>query len=312
MNESTPRRDGLDGPAASASARILSFVVIGASKSGTTALFRYLRTDPDLYLPADKDAPFFAVDEFFEGGWEAFAATYFAAAPPGALLGTVTPRYMEDPRVPGRIAERMPDVRLIAILRNPIDRAYSQYRQQVRRGKELLSFGDLVERLLAAQAWEDRAERILAPGHYARALKPFFELFPRQRLLVVFGEELASDPQSVIDRIRIFLGLQPGFTPPNLGKRYHVGGERQRFPGLIPALRKVAPLRRLWRLLPRRRRAGLWTWFFTQANVVEEAPEPIPPALRERLVAHYREDIEDLEELIGRPVPWQELRRPEP
>lgn len=289
--------------------RPLDFVGIGASKSGTTALFRYLRTDPDLYLPPDKDAPFFAVDRYYEAGWDRFAVEFFAQAPRAALWGTITPRYMEDPGVPERIAATMPEVRLIALLRNPIDRAHSQYRQQVRRGKEDLPFGARVEACLERGAGSDPADRILYPGNYARALGRFLEHFPADRLLVLYSEELASDPQAVIDRVRIFLGLPPGFVPPNLGKRYHVGGQRERFPGMVRGLRRIGLLRRLWRLLPRRRRAGFWTWFFTQGNVVEEAPPEVEPPVRRRLADHYREDVAALEALVGQPVPWDDFRR---
>lgn len=289
-------------------AKSLDFIVVGASKAGTTALFRYLRTDPDLYLPLDKEAPFFAVDEHYDGGWQSFARRYFSEAPPGSLWGTVTPRYMEDPRVPRRIAADMPDTRLIALLRNPIDRAHSQYRQQVRRGKETLDFADrIAESLLDVDRGDEIREPILGPGHYGRILGRFREHFPAERLLVTFSEHLKDHPREVIDAIREFLGLATDFNPPNLGKRYHVGGTRQRFPGLVPALRRIPPLRWLWRRLPKDRRGGIWAWFFTQVNVVPEAAEEMPADLRRRLADHFHDDVEELSRLIGMRPPWKDF-----
>lgn len=296
-------------PATDSQVRFLDFLVIGASKSGTTALFRYLRTDPELYLPPDKDAPFFAVDEHYQAGWPAFAEEFFSEAPDEALWGTVTPRYMEDPRVPARIAATMPEIKLIALLRNPIDRAFSQYRQQVRRGKESRSFEKVVDELLgAAPGGGEGLERILSPGRYGETLARFAERFPPERLLVLFTEELEARPQAVIDTIRSFLGLPPGFSPPNLSKRYHVGGDRRRFPGLIPALQRIAPLRWLWHRLPRATRRSLWVWFFTQLDVVRGRGEQIPAPVRRQLVEHYREDVEHLAALTGREAPWSEFR----
>jgi hypothetical protein len=111
------------------------FVVIGAAKSGTTALYHQLRHHHGLYLPPSKEAPFFTKDDVYRRGWEAHLAEPFTAAPPDLLWGTVTPRY-RDLGIPARMHEAMPDARLIALLREPVARVYSKYRLLVRRGRE--------------------------------------------------------------------------------------------------------------------------------------------------------------------------------
>ena len=103
--------------------KFLDFVVIGASKSGTTSLFHYLGEHPSIWLPPSKDAPFFSADEWFEKGWGWMLEDTFRGAPIDQLWGTVTPRYMEDDRVPERMVGLMPHLKLVALLRNPIDRA---------------------------------------------------------------------------------------------------------------------------------------------------------------------------------------------
>lgn len=297
--------------------RPLDFAVVGASKSGTTSLFHYLRAHPRIYLPPGKDLPFFAADEAFARGWPAAVEEHYAAAPSDALWGTVTPRYMEHPRVPERLAGLMPEIRLVALLRNPIDRAFSQYRQQVRRGKEERTFAaavaDQLDPLRLAAAREKpqdigATDRYLATGEYGRIVGEFRRHLPPNRLLVLFTEELRNDAGTSLDRVFEHLGLAPGFRPSNLERRYHVGGTRARFPGLLPRLRRLGPLRRLWRFLPRERRRAAWTWFFTRANVVAEEPPALDPEVRGRLVELFRPDVAALERSIGRAVPWEELR----
>src|SRR5919106_1516011 len=111
----------------------LDFIGIGAVKAGTTSLFEYLRTPPDLYLPAAKEQPFFTVDRVFNRGWEEYARYAFLGAPADRLWGKVTPQYLGGPVVwrertvrqarespelviPGRIAALFPDVKLILFL----------------------------------------------------------------------------------------------------------------------------------------------------------------------------------------------------
>ena len=149
---------------ASARDRLLDFVVIGASKSGTTSLFRYLRTHPAIFIPASKDVPFFSADKWLDRGWAAIRQEEFCGAPADARWGTVTPRYMEDPRVPKRIQRLMPEIKLVALLRNPIDRALSQFRQQVRRGKESRSFEEATFELMRSDAAQRAREEQLPTG----------------------------------------------------------------------------------------------------------------------------------------------------
>lgn len=296
----------------------LDFVVIGASKSGTTSLFHYLREHPAIWLPTEKDAPFFSADEWYQRGWESVVDDCFHGAPEEALWGTVTPRYMEDPRVPQRMAALMPNLKLIALLRNPIDRALSQYRQQVRRGKEKRSFEEAVSTELtpkvAAQLreqWQQgslkASERYLLTGEYGRILEKYRESLPRQQFLILFSDQLLADRGKAIDAIISFLGLQVGFRPVNLDTQFHTGGDRERFPGLLTSLKRIGPVRWLWHLLPRRQRKSLWVRFFTQINVVSQAPPVIQPELRKKLVEFFRPDLQRLSREFEVALPWNEF-----
>src|SRR6266487_1947701 len=114
--------------------KCLDFIIIGAQKAGTTSLYHYLREHPGIYMPPEKEAPFFTSKGSFLRDWEQFAADYFGAASVEQRWGKATPAYMADPRVAARIHSLMPRVLLIALLRNPVERAYSHYMMSVRRG----------------------------------------------------------------------------------------------------------------------------------------------------------------------------------
>ncbi|MGH9436648.1 MAG: sulfotransferase family protein, partial [Terriglobia bacterium] len=113
-------------------ARRLNFFVIGAMKAGTTSLHYYLKEHPGLFLPIEKEIPFFAMDELYERGMDWYLDEFFSKAGTGQLLGTVSPPYMLNSKAAERIYRALPDVKLIALLRDPIDRAKSQYKMLVR------------------------------------------------------------------------------------------------------------------------------------------------------------------------------------
>lgn len=296
-------------------ARPLDFLLIGAAKSGTTSLFHYLRGHPRLHLPPDKEAPFFAEDDVYHLGWERYVADHFAAAPPETLWGKITPRYLGDLHVPARVAATMPDVMLLALLRNPVDRVFSKYRLLLRKRVEHRSFVDLVKAQLEPAALrEARSERmpikdtIVVRGEYSRLIDGWLDHFSRDRLLIHLTDELEQAPTETIDSILGFVGIEPGWIPPNLDKRYYVGGDRQRFPSLVPAAASVRPLRALWHHLPKERRRAVHLWFMREFNIVrEDAPPAFPADLRARLIDFYRPDVASLERLIGRSVPWSEF-----
>jgi hypothetical protein len=282
----------------------LDFVVIGAHKAATTALFHYLRRHPQLFLPPEKEAGFFSNDYWWERGWVAFADEFFGQAPVKALWGKVTPQYMACPQVPARIRAVMPEVKLVAILRNPVDRAYSHYRMAVRTQAEKRSFDDAV---VALQQNPDDSTGYLALGQYGRILSTYLKQFPATQLLTLFTEDLERQPQLVLDALVRYLGADAGFTPSNLGKRYHVGGTRQRFSWLVPKTKQVHPVWWLWKQLPERHRRVIRFWFQTEAATASAPLDAMESEQRRQLVEYYRSDVQQLEALLGRAVPWEEF-----
>lgn len=274
----------------------LDFLVVGATKSGTTALFHYLCDHPSIVMPPTKEAPFFSKEHHWAKGWDAFAEVHFRGANPSSRWGKITPVYWEKPGVPGRIRSLMPDVRLVALLRHPVERAHSDYRYAVRMYGEDRDF---------AEAFFDSERRYVRASLHGANLKRYLEQFPKEQMLVLFTEDLAKDPESALNDLMIHIELEPGYEPPNLGKRYNVGGTRKRHPWL-QSLRRRAVFHRLVQLLPLRLRERIKFWYFTEKDVRREDPPQLSTSLREGLVDYFRSDVGLLRTLLGVSPPWPE------
>jgi hypothetical protein len=318
----------------------LDFIVIGAQKAGTTSLFEHLRHHPEVFLPPGKEVHYFSHDTERTRGWADYIKKNFAAADPSRKWGTVTPSYMvggvydtsktppdiasryDERTVPLRIREHSPAVRLIAILRDPVERAHSHYRMASMNGLERRSFDDAIEQLLSPDALE-RSRRhpkedtgYITWGEYGRILAGYFDVFPREQILVVFTDELNQAPERLLFRIYEFLGIEPGFVPHNIGTRYRVGGERRYSWLRIGEARRAVShnqvARSLWKALPDIIRHPIDRAFDRSVYTVDlwnrRAPADLDvPSLttRRQLREHFEEDAHRLARLIDVPAPWQ-------
>jgi hypothetical protein len=219
------------------------FLVIGAQKGGTTSFYNYLIEHPGILPAYDKEAHFFD-QEFAKGrawyraNFPMYAEKYYVERIQKrlCLTGEATPYYLFHPHAPQRIAKMLPKAKFIALLRNPIDRAYSQYAHQVRQGYETLSFEDAVtqeeQRTAREQEMLERDERYfsfndkhytyLARGKYIDQLQRWMELFPREQFLILRSEDFYNEPASSLTETFKFLGLpvaglQKDYQPYNYG-----------------------------------------------------------------------------------------------
>jgi len=346
---------------------ILDFIVIGAQKAGTTSLFQYLRHHPEVSLPDGKEVPYFSHDTAYARGWTAYMRNLACngerdVADPVRKWGTVTPHYMvggvyqstgdaavkdnyDERTVPSRIHECLPNVRLIAILRDPVERAVSHHRMAVMTGRERRSFDDAIGELLRPDALQ-RSRRYpqetmgyIAWGEYGRILAGYFDLFPREQLLVVFTDELERAPAKLLGRIQEFIGVRADFEPPNLGERYRVGATERGFSWISPSswISPTSPLspqgaqralgrnivaRAVWRAMPEAHRLRLSRPYERVArraarrnrrsapNQVGTNAEPSLETLA-RLREHYAQDATQLAVLLGATPSWQAPGGPE-
>jgi hypothetical protein len=224
-----------------AGSRLLpDFVVISVERGGTTSLYRYITAHPCVDPAFRKEVHYFDLN-FTRGlSWyRAHCPTRWRAAwvlsrwRHRLLTGEASPYYLFHPRVPDRIYETLPEVRLIALLRNPVERAYSHYQLNRRQGKEPLSFEEAIgreeerlrgeyERLVQdATYYSDNHYKFgyLTRGVYVDPLTRWRKRFPDERLLVLRSEDLYRDPRETLFQVNRFLGLpewEPGhFTPYN-------------------------------------------------------------------------------------------------
>ncbi len=321
----------------------LDFLVIGAQKAGTTSLFEYLRRHPEIYLPTIKEAPYFSQESVRKRGWEAYLEKIFPFADPARRWGTVTTHYMfgavydgedapvlsdaghDERTVPERIRECLPDVHLIAILRDPIERAHSHHAMAVLNGFEHRSFEDAIDELLRPEALErnrrapEETTGYVVWGEYGRILKGYFDVFPASQILVVFTDELENNPEGLLHRIHEFLEVTPGIMPDNLGARYREGGTSRRLAWLKIdvvgyALARNWVARTLWHLLPQTAhrwadevyaRVYYWIDLRNRSSEQDRAKRIPESATMARLQAHFAQDSDQLGAQIGKTPPWR-------
>lgn len=192
------------------------FLIIGAQKAGTTALYSYLRRHRDVTGPSWKEVSFF--DRHYHRG-EAWYRGNFPLLR-RQHIGEASPSYLFHPLAPQRVAALLPDVRLIALLRDPVDRALSHYHHEVALGREPLSFEEALEReeertrgevdrmledpRYFSHAWWDFTYR--ARGRYAEQLERWLAVLPHEQLLVLSSDELSAQPGPTYARVLEFLG----------------------------------------------------------------------------------------------------------
>jgi len=198
--------------------RLPNFLIIGAQKAGTTSLYEYLRQHPQVYMSPVKEPHFFT----YEGEarpsadivtqWSQYLALFAGAQGHHVAIGEASPSYLHAHHAPERIHRYLPDVRLIAILRNPVERAFSNWVHNVEHGRERLSFPEALAR--EEERMRQGAGYVFDyrwKGFYAAHLSRYLALFPRDHLRVYLFDELRAKPAWVMRDLFEFLEIDPDF-----------------------------------------------------------------------------------------------------
>jgi hypothetical protein len=207
-----------DGRARAVARPLPDFLILGAQKAGTTALYAYLRGHPEIPGPWVKEVSFF--DRHYARG-ESWYRAHLPIRGRGKVVGEASPSYLFHPLAPERVARMLPAARLIALLRNPVDRAFSHYQHEVALGREQLSFEEAlahedermdreVEHMLRDPAYFSHPwwnYTYAARGRYAEQLERWYATFPREQLLVLLTDDLAADTAGTYRRVLDFLGV---------------------------------------------------------------------------------------------------------
>jgi hypothetical protein len=197
--------------------RLPNFFIIGAMRSGTSSLTGYLRAHPEVFI-GHKEPHFF--DLRYDNGL-AWYMREFEAADGARAVGEATQTYMYDERATTLMAQCVPDAKLIAILRNPIDRAYSHYWLNKASNKESMSFEEAIkaepDRLASGDARDRFTFSYLDRGRYLNQLLRVLEYYPTASLHVMLFEDLRDRPRDAYESVCSFLDIDDAFVPANLG-----------------------------------------------------------------------------------------------
>ncbi len=287
-----------------------TFLLIGAAKAGTTALAQMLSQHPDVFFAPNKEPSFFAwmgqtlavqgpgdweaLSPYVVTSWDAYRRQ-FDGAGAAAAVGEASTAYLYHPLAAGRIAAHLPEVRLIAILRQPAERAYAAYWHLARDGRETLDFAAALqaEPGRIADGWE-QLWHYRQMGYYAAQLQRYLAYFERSRLYICLYEDLQVDAAATAQGIFGFLGVDAEFTP-RVGLSANKGGlPRLAWLYRLLAGGRVRGMGRRWAAAGLRRGAR---------RVLDRWPMRKPsfdPDLRAALTGEYRDDILRLQEMLQR------------
>ncbi len=267
--------------------RLPDFLIVGAMRSGTTSLYRYLGAHPEIFM-TPKELQFFTVH--YDKGFDWYRSQ-FSATGRARVLGEPTADYLARESAMNRIVEALPQARLVASLRNPVDRAWSHYGLFRSRGREPRPFGRALDEELAAVARSGPdADGVvyLAHGLYDHHLERAYRLFPREQIHVAIFERMAADPHATYAAVCDFLGVDPTFVPSNLGTPVNA----------FVTFRSLN-LRRLSQRVP-----GIGGRVIGRLNTKRDvAPPPLDPDQRRLLEEFYAPHIERTERCSGSPSP---------
>jgi hypothetical protein len=282
-----------------------NFIVVGAAKAGTTALYWYLSEHPAVYMSPVKETNFFAYG-LDAGGRLLYGdpdvhrfpikslpeyERLFESVNGATAIGEASPIYLECPQAAARIRTLIPSARIVCSLRQPVERAYSDYLMYLRRrGRRF----DPARELTATAAWARPDSRWMQVSRYHQQLTRYFETFPREQIHVQLIDDFRPSPVGAVQEVYRFVGVDPAFMP---------DFDTPHAPGGMPAstllegfLTSGAVVSAVKPWVP----VGLANWMRRLRTRNMRKPPALPAALRQELTAHFRDDIASTSRLIGR------------
>jgi hypothetical protein len=288
--------------------------IVGAAKCGTTALHAMLSGHPEVGMAAVKELHHFSAPSVSSGSasrarFVTDEATYLGLFPRGdfRVVGEASTSYLAAPEAPARIAAFNPFARIIIVLRDPVERAFSQYLMDVREGIETRDFADALEAddRIPSRNWGDAA-LYTELGMYADQVARYLATFGTHRVLLLESDRLLSEPDAVLAEVEDFLGVTPG-----LSARSAHGADTNSFAvarsgAALAALRSERVRGAARALLPLGARRAIKERVLLR-KVVKPA---VPESVRELLMDRYAPDIERLRRLTGRELASLDSRWP--
>ena len=265
------------------------FLIIGVQRAGTTWLYTQLKKHPDICMGKHrKEISYF--DKYYDRGEQWYKA-FFEQCEKEKIIGEVSPNYIYDTNCAERIYKLVPEVKLIIVLRNPINRAYSQYK------KKVVDFGNKKSFMENLKNMRKIPER----GLYYKQIKRYLKYFSRNNIRFLIFEEMTNNPEENLRKVFGFLGVNPSFLPDGYQKNVNPS-EMPRFHRLYIFFKKVGE-----RLHEYNLSWAVKVWKNLRLNEIlflkkgqDKSFNTIPEEAYEYLKNYYKEDIKKLSKLIGR------------
>lgn len=266
-----------------------TFLIIGAPKAGTTSVYEYLRQHPDVYMSPVKEPQYFSIPEGDKSPGKAMIGatrtlpdylSLFRGAGGEKAIGEASTAYLQSPIAPGRIFECMPEARIIILLRNPVDRAFSGYLMQLRNSSSGTPLSEAFS--------EDR--KYVQNGLYSKNIARYLEVFSRNQVGVFLFEDLKRDPVALMRRVYKFLDIDESFVP-------EIENHNQAW---VPKYQVLNGARE-WVLRSKRVRQALQGTALKKyfRRMTRAKPPTMPKDLRSRLLSFYVDDIRETQRLVG-------------
>ncbi len=295
--------------------KLPNFIVIGAPKSGTTSLFYYLKQHPDIYLPERKELHYFSCDRIREstnGPGDKLVAdnlcssresyeSYYKGVGEESAIGEVSPSYLYHSDASERILDELGRIKIIAILRNPVEKAFSQYMHLRRDNLETLGFKEaLKEETRRREAGFGDIWRYAESSLYTERLKKYVSVFGRENLHLILFDDFIDSAARVVEGVYSFLGVDPGFEVDTSQVFNRSGVSRSgwvtRFlnePSLVKSMAKT--------LVPERIRIPLRLKIM---DLNTGSKDELDEDTRRMLNDYFAEDVRALEETFGLKTRW--------
>ena len=287
----------------------IDFIIIGAQKAGSTFLYNILNLSNEIYMPQEKELPFFLEKNIDEEKYEKFLNDYFENSKINQIIGTSTPQYMMYPESFHDIKLRLPSVKLIAVLREPIKRLISHYDMVSRFGKENRSLNSILEDQLKniehyrKTPFADPTGKYIVAGEYGRIFSDLLKNFDKSQIHILLFKDLINQPKVEIKKIMNFLNLKnelnefKKFNNMRGGKKKLVNIDLNK---IVIFFNKI----KLKNIIPNFlvRKIKNFLSFIDNINVDTKSKtsiEEINPKLLEKLRDHYRKDLSLLKRILG-------------
>jgi hypothetical protein len=287
-----------------------NFFIVGAQKAGTTSLYFYLKEIPQVYMSPRKELYYFAPHAVQDDAWDVIRdkkeyLKLFENARGYIAVGEATPIYLWDPDAPKLIHQTVPHARIIIILRDPIERAYSNYLMKMKYSGMKSSFYDeLMQDYKSQEKLFGRSQLYVEFGMYYEQVKRYFDIFGREQVKVIIFEEFIQHPEQIVNEVLAFVGVNYKVT--EIGEQYN--------PYSVPRSPLSVWIFSFFRWLRARNMKFYKILTLLPDLLVESLPEKIlfkrkqKPKIEPKAVKFlqeiYRDDVIRLESLLGRSLPW--------